>query len=90
MVFVLSYHGYLYCDWNVSSGDGGGALDEATVIQNVVNFSKGIRKAIVLQHDIKKFSVNAVDNIIEWGLANGYTFKAMDRDTPFVHYKPNN
>jgi len=22
--------------------------------------------------------------------ANGYTFKAMDRDTPFVHYKPNN
>jgi hypothetical protein len=44
----------------------------------------------VLQHDIKKFSVNAVDNIIEWGIRNGYTFKAIDKDTPMVHYKPNN
>lgn len=82
--------GYEYCDWNVSSGDAGGGGSEQAVINNVINGCARKNTAIVLQHDIKKFSVNAVDNIIEWGIANGYTFKAMDKDTPFVHYKPNN
>lgn len=82
--------GYEYCDWNVSSGDAGGAGSEQSVINNVINGCSRKNVSIVLQHDIKKFSVNAVDDIIEWGLANGYTFMAMDRDTPMVHYKPNN
>ncbi len=82
--------GYEYCDWNVSSGDAGGASSEQAVINNVINGCSGKDVSIVLQHDIKKFSVNAVDDIIEWGLANGYTFKAMEKDTPMVHYKPNN
>lgn len=82
--------GYEYCDWNVSSGDAGGAGSEQAVINNVINGCSRKDVSIVLQHDIKKYSVNAVDNIIEWGLKNGYTFKAMDKDTPMVHYKPNN
>ena len=82
--------GYEYCDWNVSSGDAGGAGSEQAVINNVINGCSRKAVSIVLQHDIKKYSVNAVDNIIEWGLKNGYTFKAMDKDTPMVHYKPNN
>lgn len=86
----LPAKGYSYCDWNVSSGDAGGATTEQAVINNVINGCSKKSTSIVLQHDIKNFSVNAVDNIIEWGLANGYTFKAMDADTPFVHYKPNN
>lgn len=86
----LPAKGYSYCDWNVSSGDAGGATTEQAVINNVINGCSNKSTSIVLQHDIRNFSVNAVDNIIEWGLANGYTFKAMDADTPFVHYKPNN
>ena len=82
--------GYEYCDWNVSSGDAGGAGSEQSVINNVINGCSRKNVSIVLQHDIKKFSVNAVDNIIEWGIRNGYTFKAIDKDTPMVHYKPNN
>lgn len=86
----LTNRGYQYCDWNVSSGDAGGVTTEQGVFNNVINGCSGKNTSIVLQHDIKKFSVNAVDNIIEWGLANGYTFKAMDENTPMVHYKPNN
>ena len=82
--------GYEYCDWNVSSGDAGGVTSEQAVINNVINGCSGKSVSIVLQHDIKKFSVNAVDDIIEWGLRNGYTFKAIDKDTPMVQYKPNN
>lgn len=90
LIDELPARGYEYCDWNVSSGDAGGTTTEQGVINNVINGCAKRKTSIVLQHDIKSYSVNAVDDIIEWGLANGYTFKAMDKDTPMVHFKPNN
>lgn len=86
----LVARGYTYCDWNVSSGDAGGATTEQAVINNVINGCSKRSNSIVLQHDLRSFSVNAVDNIIEWGLMNGYEFRAMDESTPLVQYKPNN
>ena len=82
--------GYAYCDWNVSSGDAAGITTEQDVINNVINGIARRKTAIVLQHDLKGFSVNAVDDIIEWGINNGYVFKAMDPNTPFIRFKPNN
>ena len=82
--------GYIYCDWNVSSGDGGGAKDEATVIQNVMNFSTGIRQAIVLQHDTQSFSVDAVDDIIRYARSKGYTLLPLTEDSPMVQQNPSN
>ena len=82
--------GYIYCDWNVSSGDGGGAKDEATVIQNVMNFSAGIRQAIVLQHDTQSFSVDAVDDIIRYARSQGYTLLPLTEDSPMVQQNPSN
>ena len=82
--------GYLYMDWNVASGDTGGAKTSDEVAKNVI---KGIKKqnvSVVLQHDIKKFSVEAVEEIIVWGLANGYTFLPIDETTPAVHHRVNN
>ena len=82
--------GYEYCDWNVSSGDAGGASTEQQVINNVIAGISGKSNAVVLQHDIRSYSVDAVDDIIEWGINNGYVFKAMDRNTPFVRMRPQN
>ena len=45
---------------------------------------------MVLQHDIKGFSVDAVESIIEFGLSHGYTFRAITNDTPTVHHRVNN
>ena len=86
----ISHFGYLYCDWNVSSGDAGGTTTAEGVAANVI---AGIQKrnvSIVLQHDIKSFSVEAVDEILFWGIQNGYTFLPMDNTTPMVHYTPQN
>lgn len=82
--------GYVYCDWNVSSGDASGSPTEQFVIDNVINGVSGKSTAIVLQHDMKAASVNAVDNIIEWGINNGYVFKAMTPDSPVVQQRPQN
>lgn len=86
----LGYRGYLYCDWNVSSGDAGSAKTKEEVANNVINGMKRNDVSIVLQHDIVKFSVDAVEKIIVWGLANGYTFLPMDETTPMYHHRPNN
>lgn len=82
--------GYLYADWNVSGGDGGETTSAAQVKANVINGLKANSVSVVLLHDTKGFSVNAVEDIIVWGLANGYTFLPMDNTSPMAHHGVNN
>lgn len=82
--------GFQYFDWNVLSGDAGETTDTETVFQNVI---QGVQKqdvSIVLQHDIHGFSVDAVEKIIAWGLANGYTFLPLEPSSPTAHQQVNN
>lgn len=76
-----------YFDWNVSSGDAGEVCTTDAVYRNVINGISGKDTAVVLQHDIKWFSVEAVGRIIEWGIANGYTFSALHSGSPTAHHK---
>lgn len=78
----LKENGYKYFDWNVDSNDAGGASTSDEVFRNVVNGISGKKTAIVLQHDTQLFSVNAVERIIIWGLANGYTFLPLTSGSP--------
>ena len=82
--------GFTYFDWNITSGDAGGTTDSTTVYYNVINRVKEGGSSVVLQHDIKGFSVDAVERIIQWGLANGYTFKKLDSTSPTAHHGVNN
>ena len=74
--------GFRYFDWNVDSNDAGGAQTAEEVFQNVVRGVEGKNTAIVLQHDTKSFSVDAVERIIIWGLANGYIFLPLTEGSP--------
>ncbi len=89
-----SAKGYTYFDWNVSSGDAGGTTDTDQVFENV---KAGVEQcsaygvpSVVLQHDIKDFSVNAVEKIIQWGLENGYHFSALSAGSHITHHGVNN
>lgn len=82
--------GYQYFDWNVSSGDAGETTDTEQVFRNVIAGVQNYNSSIVLQHDIKGFSVAAVEKIIVWGLANGYTFLPLSPDSPKAHHGINN
>jgi peptidoglycan/xylan/chitin deacetylase (PgdA/CDA1 family) len=82
--------GFKYYDWNVSSGDAGGATSKEKVYKNVISEVPKYQSSIVLQHDTHSYSVDAVEDIIKWGLENGYTFKAIDNNTPVVHHGVNN
>ncbi|MGN0998108.1 MAG: immunoglobulin-like domain-containing protein [Faecousia sp.] len=87
---LVEEEGFRYFDWNVSSGDAGGALTADQVYQNVINGCATKKCSIVLQHDIWGYSVDAVERIIQWGLENGYTFAALGMDSPCVHHGINN
>ncbi len=82
--------GYQYFDWNVDSNDAGGAKTAEEVYQNVIKGCSGRKSSIVLQHDIHGFSVDAVERIIQWGLANGYKFSALSPNSPKAHHGVNN
>ena len=82
--------GYRYFDWNVSSGDAGSADTAKKVFDNVINGIKGRNVSVVLQHDTKGFSVDAVEDIIIWGLENGYTFLPLGSTSPTAAHGLNN
>ena len=81
--------GFHYFDWNVSSGDAGATTSSDKVYSNVVNHLKS-DVSVVLQHDTKSYSVNAVERIIKYGIENGFTFKALDENSFGAHHGVNN
>ncbi len=83
----LTDMGYQYFDWNVSSGDAGETTETQRVFENVINGVQWQNVSIVLQHDIKGFSVAAVEQLIIWGLNNGYTFLPLDPTSPTSHHR---
>ena len=87
---AVTEKGFRYFDWNADSNDAGGATTTAQVVRNMKNSISACKVANVLQHDIKKFSVDAVEEVIQWALANGYTFKACDMTSPTCHHGINN
>ena len=90
LVWELGERDIVYFDWNVSSGDAGETTDTNVVAANVIAQVQQHDCSIVLQHDVKGYSVEAVPQIIEWGLANGYTFLPLEKHSPKAHHGINN
>ncbi|MBR0040282.1 MAG: polysaccharide deacetylase family protein [Oscillospiraceae bacterium] len=79
--------GYVYFDWNVDSGDAlGGAKSSYEVANNVATGCLEHTANVVLQHDTKAFSVQAVENILRWGRNNGYVFEALNENCFTAHH----
>lgn len=79
--------GYHYFDWNVSSGDGNYSIATEDAYNFVINGIQKYNISYVLMHDLNKNSMAAVEDIIIWGLNNGYTFLPLDISSPICHHK---
>lgn len=82
--------GFTYFDWNVDSRDAGGASTADEVYDNVIDALKWGEESIVLQHDVKDFSVEAVEKIIEYGKENNFIFRKLTPDSFDAHHDVNN
>lgn len=96
-VGIMSYltkevlnRGFKYYDWNLSSGDAGTVRDSDGVYNTVINNLSHDRVNMVLMHDIKPYTRDALRRIIRYAKENGYTFDAIDNNTEMVNQKVNN
>lgn len=82
--------GYQYYDWNGDSCDGESNKSTAQLIKNATGLHAN--NIIILCHDAqaKVNTVSALPSIIEYYQGQGYTFKAIDRDSFVSHHKINN
>lgn len=82
--------GYYYYDWNISSGDAGEYKDPGSIINQVTrNLSKD-RTNMVLMHDIKPYTRDALRQIIKYGKEHGYHFDKITPGTKMIKQRVNN
>ena len=82
--------GFKYYDWNISSGDAGSTTLASGVYSNVVNSLRHDRVNMVLMHDIKPYTRDAIRDIIRYGKNNGYRFEKITMDTEMITQRVNN
>ena len=84
--------GYIYYDWNCSSGDAmKNTVPKDTIVANCKRVPAA-KNVIVLLHDTeaKGTTIEALPEIIEYYQSCGYTFSTITAETPPVHHKVNN
>ena len=87
----LVNRGYKYYDWNISSGDAeGGRPAPEKIYNNVISQLRSGRVNMVLMHDIKTYTRDALRDIIKYGKNNGYSFERITMDTEMVTQRVNN
>ena len=83
--------GCKYYDWNLSSGDAAGGRPTAEDIKNnVINNLRKDRANMILMHDIKTYTRDALRDIIKYAKENGYRFEVVTMDTDMVQQRVNN
>lgn len=82
--------GYQYYDWNLSSGDAGEYTTSEAIYQNVIHHLSKDRPNMILMHDIKPYTRDALKQIIEYAKANNYQFEAITTNTKMVRQHVNN
>lgn len=88
---ALTENNFYYFDWNIDSEDASGNQTKESIYCNVTNrIHNGTN--IVLMHDsaTKKTTVEALQSIIKYAKANGYTFAKITKKTPQIHHHINN
>ena len=84
----MTNRGYVYFDWNLSSGDADGKSGTQQIINNVLNrVNKCPAHCVILFHDYKSTTANAIEPILAELTKRGYTFKTLSESSPTVHAK---
>ena len=84
-------------DWNVICGDADGAKSSAEIYNNIVNGSaekiptlEEGEEIVILCHENHEITVNAMEDVINWGLDQGYTFLPLTKDSYPKHHTIHN
>lgn len=78
--YFLMQHNMMYYDWNVSCGDGNSGITSDLVYTNVITTIGKSNHPIVLMHDTKQETVDALPSVIEELISMGYSFEKITSD----------
>ena len=81
-----SEKGYIYVDWNVTSGDAGDTTDSEVLYQNMMKGIHTYENSFILCHDIKDFTIATMDRFITDALKEGYTFLPITSESRTCHH----
>lgn len=100
---AVTDQGFQYFDWHIDSQDWRLAAssdytneEKAAQVANTIiagiekEQKNGREKIVVLQHDLYSYSVEAVEQVLIWGIQNGYTFQALTPNSPACHHSVRN
>ncbi len=82
LIQLLSEKGIYHCNWNALSGDAEGSnKSKEQLIERIKSSSKDKNQVVVLMHDAsnKKQTVEALPEIIEYYISEGYVFSRLDK-----------
>ena len=86
----LEARGYKYFDWNVSIEDNGSCSSKkdkrSCMLNNYTTYLKKNKGNVVLMHDIKSYTADNLEEMIIYGINNGFTFKQIDDSAPTAHH----
>lgn len=81
---------FRYYDWNINSRDTDGLTTSTDIYQQVIAHLSHDKVNVVLMHDVKPYTRDAVKDIIRYGKENGYSFEAITNETEMVMQRVNN
>ena len=82
----MTSQGYVYFDWNVDSQDAEGAGSWA-IYNNVVNRVENCSECVVLMHDVKAPTAEALDSLLQTLTSKGYAFATLNTSSYTAHHR---
>ena len=79
--------GLVYFDWNVDCGDAGRTENADVVYENIIEGIQSHDISVVLCHDTKRWTIDAMDRVLTWCEENGYTILPLTADSPTCHHQ---
>ena len=93
LVEMVPAAGFQYMDWNITSIDANGNnLDSEGIYNSIIEGLNPAKPNVVLMHDTnqKQTTADQLQALIDYGKENGYSFEAIQKDTPQIHHTVNN
>ncbi|MEG2093815.1 MAG: polysaccharide deacetylase family protein [Lachnospiraceae bacterium] len=91
IITEMQRRGFIYYDWNVSSGDGSNLTTSQNIIDNICSNVAAFHEPVVLMHDAagKNATLNALPSVLKKLSNDGYEFRGLDADMEPVQYREN-
>ena len=89
IIAEMERRGFIYYDWNVSSGDGSNLTTPENILENVCTNVGDFDQPVVLMHDGagKNATFKALPTILKTLADEGYEFCSLDKHLTPVQYK---